>query len=248
VNDTPLIPGSLYGLRTWRLVSDAHGECLKATARTTRWPSDGTWMEATCETSEGHAAPHPDCACGIHAWHPRRASARRVLASRFEVPGVVEAAGAIELQDDGFRAQRARPYAFVVTPGRNTKLAERLARRYGARVVQVGGADALVAWCRERGLGLDEQTVGELLGPERVGERHAARRRRRRRDALRAAATVALIGALLIAGAALASGPPSPHGVYGRTGWVKPPTCPPRPATGADPPRQDPAAPTPPDC
>jgi hypothetical protein len=233
VNDAPLIPASLYGLRTWRIVSDPQGERLTATARAARWPSAGTWLEARCDRRGDHDAPDPDCSCGVHAWHPRRSAARRVLASRFEVAGIVEAAGAIELQDDGFRAERARPYAFVVTPGRNAKLAERLARRYGAQVVHVDGADALVEWCHERDLGLDEKTVAALLGPDRLGERHTARRRKRRIDVLRAVATVALIGALLVAGQALATGPASEDGIYGRTGWVTTPRCPPAPA-GAD--------------
>ena len=44
------------------------------------------------------------CGCGIHAWHPRRASARRILRSRFDLPGIVEADGAVEVHEDGFRA------------------------------------------------------------------------------------------------------------------------------------------------
>jgi hypothetical protein len=226
VTDAPLIPASLYGLRTWRLTADGGGELLRASCQPTRWPADGAWLHAACAGPGGHAAPDPGCACGVHAWHPRRASARRVLASRFEVPGIVEAAGAIELQDDGFRAERARPYAFIVTPGRNAKLTSRLARRYGAEVVEVAGADALLAWCNERGLGLAEQTVDELLGPELARQRRRAQRRRRRRDVLGAACAVALSAALLGGGHLLAGGPPSKHGVYGRTGWVTPPDCP----------------------
>jgi hypothetical protein len=32
-----------------------------------------------------------------------------VLASRFELPGIIEADGAVEVHADGFRAERARP-------------------------------------------------------------------------------------------------------------------------------------------
>lgn len=241
MNDAPLIADALYGLRTWRLAADARGECLRASCQPTRWPADGSWLHAACGGPGGHAAPDPGCACGVHAWHPRRASARRVLASRFEVPGIVEAAGAIELQDDGFRAERARPYAFILTPGRNAKLTSRLARRYGAEVVEVAGPDALLAWCRDRGLGLGEQTVDQLLGPELAGQRRRARRRSRRRDVLGVASAVALGAALLGGGHLFATGPPSKHGIYGRTGWV---VCPKpgvaavadRPATPAKPP------------
>jgi hypothetical protein len=224
MSDTPLIPAPLYGLRTWSVAVDAHGELLTGSFDRTPWPDGGAWLEATCDRGEGHAAPDPDCACGIHAWHPNRAGARRVLASRFDVPGVVEATGAVQVHDEGFRAQRARPYALVALPGRNAKLVARLADRYRAEMVEVAGADELVAWCRERGLGLDDAVVDGL-----VGTAGPERRRRRRKDAAGIAAALAVAGALLALGGAFASGPPSPNGVSGRTGCVIPPrhqTCP----------------------
>jgi hypothetical protein len=221
VTDAPLIPGSLYGLRTWRIGRDADGENLLAVSRDTPWPGGGSWFEASCAAEGGHAAPAPDCTCGVHAWHPRRSSARRVLAGRFEQPGVVEAAGAIELQHDGFRAQRARPSALVVIPGRNTKRAERLARRYDAELVRVADADALLAWCADRGVGLDAPTVDELLGPENACARLRSRRRKRRAGALRIAVAVMLSAAAVAAGWAFASGPPSSGRICGRTGCFK---------------------------
>lgn len=226
MTDPPLIPGALYGLRTWRVGSDDEGEYLTGAWQRARWPADGVWLNATCARGAGHPAPQASCACGVHAWHPRRRSARRLLASRFEVPGIVEAAGAVELQDDGFRAQRARPYAFVVAPGRNARMAARLARRYHAEVVHVRNAQALLAWCHERGLGLSEDTVAQLLGPERAAERIGASRRKRRRDVLGIAAAVTIAAASLGLGVRFETGPPSSHGVFGRTGWVKRPTCP----------------------
>lgn len=232
VNDTPLIPESLYGLRTWRVARDADGEHLVAVSKGTRWPNGGDWLDASCAGPGGHEAPAAECTCGIYGWHPRRSSARRVLAGRFEQPGIVEAAGAVELQHDGFRAERARPYAFVVTPGRNACLVDRIARRYDARVVRVADADELLAWCSARRLGLDERTVDDLLGPENAKERLRLRRRTQRRNLARIAAVVTLSGALVVTGLLFLSGPPSPHGVYGRTGWVKPPSCP-KPAAPA---------------
>jgi hypothetical protein len=221
VTDPPLIPGSLYGLRTWRVATDEDGEHLISGTKGTRWPSGGSWLQASCVAPGGHDAPAPDCTCGIHAWHPRRSSARRVLAGRFEQPGIVEGAGAIEVQYDGFRAERARPYALVVTPGRNESRVERLAGRYRAEVVRVAGADALLAWCSDRGLGLDERTVDDLLGPENAGERLRSQRRKQRNDALRIAAVVAISAGLIAAGWAFASGPPSSHRICGRTGCFK---------------------------
>jgi hypothetical protein len=237
VSAPALIPAAVYGLRTWRPAVDESGEHLTGAYDAARWPDGGAWLHATCTASTAHAPPEPGCACGIHGWHPDAQSARRVLASRRDIPGIVEATGAIEVHTDGFRAQRARPYALVTTPGRNAKLTARLAERYAATLVAVDGPDALLVWCREHGLGLDAQTVGSLLGTDLEQERRAATRRRRRTALARGGAAVGVAGALLGAGLAFANGPHSPHGVAGRTGWV---VCP-------DPPPGAPAR-HPPDC
>jgi hypothetical protein len=249
MSEAPLIPAPLYGLRTWRVATGAEGERLTGAYDGTPWPDGGEWLHAECGHGD-HAAPDPDCVCGIYGWHPDRRSARRVLASRFDVPGIVEAAGAVQVHDEGFRAERARPYALVVLPGRNAKLVARLAERYRAEMVEVDGADELVAWCRDRGLGLEDEVVDQLLGADGAAQRVRARRRRTRKDAGRIAAALVVAAALLSLGGAFVSGPPSPNGVYGRTGWVIPPrgaTCPqpqPRPLTrtGTQPPAPRPGA------
>ena len=138
---------------------------------------------------EGHAAPAGECQCGVHAWHPRRRWARRCLATRGEIPGIVEARGTIELHHDGLRAQRARPYALVRARGSNPALLDRLAAAYGLPIVDARGPDDLVEWCRERGLGLSEE-VDHLAartarartpatGAGRAPARGRGRRRRR---------------------------------------------------------------------
>jgi hypothetical protein len=236
VTDAALVPAPLYGLRTWRPATDARGEYLTGAYDATPWPDGGAWLHATCERAAGHAAPDPDCSCGIHAWHPTRASARRVLASRFDVPGIVEAAGAVQVHEEGFRAQRARPHALVATPGRNARLVARLGERYGVEVIEVSGPDALLRWCHDRDLGLAQPVVDGLIGAEAKAECVQARRRRRRKDAIGLGAALAVAAALLSFGGAFASGPPSPNGVYGRTGWVVPPPkpgCPQPPDRGA---------------
>ena len=129
------------------------------------------------DCGEEHRAPAADCRCGLHAWHPRRASARRILRSRFDLPGIVEADGAVEVHEEGFRAKRARPYAFVRLPGRNPFLIERLAAAYGAEVLDLRRAEELLAVCRERRLGLQEPVVEELIGAEAIAERRRARTR-----------------------------------------------------------------------
>jgi hypothetical protein len=192
VSSAPLVPGPLYGLRTWRVVTEDGRERLSAPQRGTPWTLGRGWVEATC--GEDHAAPAADCRCGIHAWHPRRASARRILRSRFDLPGIVEADGAVEVHEDGFRAERARPYAFVRLPGRNPYAIERLASAYGAEILDLRRPEELLAVCHERRLGLQEPVVEALLGADAIAERHRARARQRRRDALRVVAAIVVIG------------------------------------------------------
>jgi hypothetical protein len=200
VSEVPLLPGPLYGLRTWRVIRDDGQERLTAPQRGTVWES-GDWVEATC--GEGHHAPAAGCHCGIHAWHPRPASARRVLASRFDLPGIVEADGDVEVHDEGFRAQRGRPYAFIRLPGRNPYLIERLGARYGAEVIDVRRPADLLAICRERGLGLPEPVVVDLVGAEVIAERRRARARMRRIAALRIAIAIVVLAALWVLAAHL---------------------------------------------
>jgi hypothetical protein len=220
VSATLLVPSPLYGLRTWSVVSDGDGERLAGPHHAAPWPPGGAWLEATCTTNPGHAAPERGCSCGIHAWHPRQCSARRVLAGRREIAGILEARGATEVHDDGFRAERARPYALVLPPGRNAKLLRRLAAAYGVPVVEVGGADDLLAWCRARGLGLEEPVVAELLGPAELAERRRARRSKARSDALRVAAAMVVAALLVVLGLQVAADPPGDRVLHGRTGEI----------------------------
>lgn len=194
----PLVPGPLYGLRTWRVVTEDGRDRLAAPQRGTPWTRGRGWLQATCH--EGHAAPAGGCRCGIHAWHPRPASARRVLASRFDLPGIVEADGIVEVHEDGFRAERARPYAFVRLPGRNGARIDRLGAAYGAEVLDLRRPDELLAVCRERRLGLQQPVVEELLGAAALEQRRRARARKRRNDVLRVAAALLVAAALCVLG------------------------------------------------
>jgi hypothetical protein len=219
VTDEPLVPGPLYGLRTWTIVSDEGRERLAGPHKGVEWPPGDGWFEARCPSGR-HRPPERDCGCGIHAWHPTRASAKRVLASRFELAGVVEARGAIEVHEDGFRAEEARPHALVATRDRSAKLVRRLAASYHAQVVEVRRPEDLLDWCRERGLGLDERVVAELLGPERLRKSAERKRIARRNNVLRVAAVLAISALLLGIGTQLLHDPKGPHTLYGRTGKI----------------------------
>jgi hypothetical protein len=212
VNDEPLISGPLYGLRTWRVVAEDGVERLAAPHRGTTWPTGGEWLEATCDR---HPAPAAGCDCGIHGLHPRRSSARRVLATRRDVAGIVEAEGAVEVYEDGFRAERGRPYGLVVVPGRNADQIGRLAKAYGVDVIEVSGADALLAWCAERGLGLSDRVVADLVEP--------SEKRPRKSGALRFIAAVAVAALLVVAGIELIPEPESGKVLKGRSGEIRTP-------------------------
>jgi hypothetical protein len=220
VSDTPLVATPLYGLRTWTVAGESGAEGLAGPHQRVTWPPGGVWLEATCAQSSGHQAPAHGCDCGLHAWHPSRRSAQRVLACRREIPGIAEAGGAIEIHEDGFRAERARPYALLLAPGRNARLVRRLAEAYGAQVVEVDSADAVLAFCRARGLGLDDSVVAQLLGPVTAQESRRARRDRVRADSLRLAAAVAVVALLVVAGLRLATDPPGDRVLHGRTGEI----------------------------
>ena len=214
----PLFAGSLYGLRFWSVVVDGRGEWLAGPHQGALWPAGGEWLRATCPT--GHAAPTAECDCGVHAYHPRLSSARRVLAPRATVAGVVEAQGPAEVHEDGFRAERARPYALVLTPRENAKRIRRLAQRYDAQIAEVRGPAELLAWCRERGLGLDEQVVAELLGNGDAAALRKARRRRYRSSALRVALALTIAALMVVAGLNVIADPPGDRTLHGRTGEV----------------------------
>jgi hypothetical protein len=220
VTDTPLVAGPLYGLRTWTVVGERGHERLTGPHSATPWPDGGGWLQATCGQDPAHSAPEHDCVCGIHAWHPDARSARRVLAARRDVAGVVESSGAVEIHPEGFRAQRGRPAALVVTPGRNGALIRRLAEAYDAEVADVSGPGELVEWCRERRIGLEPPVVEELIGPAAAEEWRRGQRRQRRTVILRAAAAVVVVALLGALAFALPPDPSGPHDLSGRTGKI----------------------------
>jgi hypothetical protein len=217
VTNSPLVPGPIYGLRTWAVVGEPGHERLAGPHRTTPWPTGGALLAAECSATPPHTPPGRTCECGIHAWHPTRASARRVCGVRREVPGILEASGAIEVHADGFRAQRGRPHALVLLPGGNSRRLERLAEAYDAELLHLTGPDALLAHCREHGLGLREEVIAGLVDTEALA---AGRHRRRRRAALALVGAVA--AAIALVGIVQAIDPGPEHGkvVKGRAGEV----------------------------
>ena len=169
-----LLPGPLRGLRTWTLTGERGAERLRGPYSGAAWPGGGRWLRATCQADLAHPVPAAGCSCGVYGWHPTHRTARRVLAVRREIAGVVETRGVVEVHADGFRAQEGRPSALVAHRRSNPHLMRRLAAAYGVEIVEVRHADALLAWCREHDIGLSAATLEALLG------RPAAREQRLR--------------------------------------------------------------------
>jgi hypothetical protein len=220
VTDPALVPTPLYGLRTWTVVGESGAERLAGPHQGKAWPPAGAWLEATCARSGEHRPPTAGCECGLHAWHPSRRSAKKVLAGRRELPGIAEVRGAVEVHADGFRAERARPYALFLTPGRNARLVDRLGQAYGAEVVEVDGADEVLGFCRAHRLGLDDATVVALLGPATVERYRRDKRERVRADAIRLGAALAVVALLVVACLLFATDPPGDRVLQGRTGEI----------------------------
>jgi hypothetical protein len=156
MSDAPLVPGALYGLRTWGVAGAPGDERLIGPQRSVPWPSGGALLEAECSATPPHAPPGVACACGLHACHPTRAAARRVCGVRRDVPGILEAFGAVEVHADGFRAERGRAHALVLLPNGNPCLLERLAGAHNAELLRLDGPTrcsptaAIAAWASTR--------------------------------------------------------------------------------------------------
>jgi hypothetical protein len=176
----------------------------------------GAPLDAVCGAGRDHAPPAAGCQCGIHAWHPTRAAARRVLSVRGEIAGILEASGPVEVHEGHFRAASGRIHALVLTPRGNARQLERLAATYGAELLRLDGATALLAYCRDHDLGLSPAVVTALVGPEQLEAEHRTRRHRTVQMILRFAALLLAIGALVAA----VHPAPQPHGkvLYGRSG------------------------------
>ena len=202
--DPPVFPGVLYGLRRWKLSGPPRRRTLSAAFVDRPWPAGRKAYRATCNGSNDHSAPDPECGCGIYAFHAndRGLAGLRSLGTG-EVIGLIEAWGNVELHADGFRAEHARIRLLLLTRGADERKLRELAARHGADVF-AGTLEDLLAHARAQGLAMDERTVDALLAPrlevERAERRSALRRARAAAVAWSAAdlAVVATVGWQLV--------------------------------------------------
>lgn len=132
----------VIGFRSWRIADGA----LQSPYIPCRWR--GRVMHAACYDAnrvlvrgegwldEPHASPHPDCRCGIYAYH--RPGLRSYYGERWWCEGIVAAWGRIEVHEDGLRAEHARVEALALLDRDDPRLVttvEVIAARLGVPVV-----------------------------------------------------------------------------------------------------------------
>lgn len=166
-----LIAGTLHGLREWRVERGALTLRSGDFDDPTEWEPHGQWTRAVCGRprlgAHAHAPPGRECACGLYAYHPDRATARSafVAAKMGKVVGVAEAWGRVEVHVDGFRAQFARPHTFVRVPGRDARAEiEEIAAHHRAHVLSVSDGEELYEHCRREHFGIAEHALEECFG------------------------------------------------------------------------------------
>jgi hypothetical protein len=182
VEEAPLVAGRLYGLRTWRVRWSAGRPVLSGVFQTAAWNDALEPTKARCRGRgrTQHAAPAPDCRCGIYGMHPSQIGewfemTRKPFDWGQSVHGIVEAWGRVELHEDGFRAEFARPYAIVHVEGYGSWNESReIAEAMGVEHFVFERVADVAEYCEENGLGMNAATVaelnpyGETLGPERA--------------------------------------------------------------------------------
>jgi hypothetical protein len=91
--------------------------------------------------AEPHASPHPDCSCGIYAYH--RPGARNWFGEFDWVEGIVIVWGRLEAHAEGLRAEHACIEALIRR--REVPTAERIAARLGCDLVDRADVEAAAA-------------------------------------------------------------------------------------------------------
>ena len=118
----PDLAAPVVGFRAWRIVGDR----LMSPYIPCRW--EGRVLHAACFDAnrvlqqgrgwlaEPHASPHPDCQCGIYAYH--RPGAQAYYGEWLWTEGVLSVWGRIEAHAEGLRAEHGR-IEVLADPPRN---------------------------------------------------------------------------------------------------------------------------------
>jgi hypothetical protein len=178
-NPPALIPGRVHGLREWLvstrgftssdvyLASSYNGELWHPRVTGANC-TEASFLREVFGEREGHDAPHAECGCGLYAYHPApELSASLARSKSGLIGGIVEAWGRIELHEQGFRGQFARPLALVLplrfASDEDRLTVVRLADRYQAQIIKADEPDDVWRHCLRYDLGLRPPVVAELL-------------------------------------------------------------------------------------
>jgi hypothetical protein len=147
VSAAPDLAAAVVGFRAWRILDDRllspyipcrwegrvlHARCFDANRRLQRGRG---WL------AEPHDSPHPECQCGIYAYH--RPGAQAYYGEWEWTEGVISCWGRIEAHRAGLRAEHARIEALALPPA-NEPLRRGSVQAIGAKLgVRIVGRDEL---------------------------------------------------------------------------------------------------------
>lgn len=140
----PDLVAPVVGFRAWRIVGDRllspyipcrwegrvlHAACFDANRRLFA-PAARGWL------TEPHVSPHPDCQCGIYAYH--RAGTQSYYGEWLWTEGVLSCWGRIEAHAQGLRAEHGRIEVLALPPRNDPErrlAVQQVAERLGIELV-----------------------------------------------------------------------------------------------------------------
>jgi hypothetical protein len=145
VTAAPDLIEPVVGFRKWRVVRghitspyvplrwserEVHARC---------YPANRSLLFGAGWLDEPHDAPHPDCKCGVYAWHdpPQRGP----IPDLRQAFGIVSLWGRIEVHADGMRAEHARIEALAhqrELGSAHLRAVGRVARALGVALIEYG--------------------------------------------------------------------------------------------------------------
>jgi hypothetical protein len=151
----PDLTAPVVGFRAWRIANGRlvspyipcrwegrvmHAECYDANRVLTR--GEG-WLDRP------HASPHPDCRCGIYAYHTP--GPRTYFGESWWCAGLVSVWGHLEVHADGLRAEFARVEALAEPDAADARLRAAVGEIAGRLGVPVVVEEALPALAEDLG-------------------------------------------------------------------------------------------------
>ncbi len=182
----PQVQGVIHGVRSWYLKEKGRKGVGLFGYGDYRWADGGQPTRASCASTRRwfffprhwplDRPPVGSCHCGLYANHPW---ARNLESEYREISdpqtytyrpafGVIEAWGDLELHEDGFRAEFARPiilFSARSAPEAERELQAEAARLYECELVVVDSAEQMEMEMLLADRGLDQKFVRETMAP-----------------------------------------------------------------------------------